>query len=157
MKTKDLVITGLLTAIVYVSMSLLHVTISNSALHLGSLVIVVISLIFDRKQALFASSVGAALFDLSTEFAIYAPFTFVARLLLSLVVSFAKEKSILIQIIAATTGGIIVIAVYFISNILILGNFEASVAAAIPDVIQLALTILGVFIALPIKKAIKSL
>lgn len=157
MKTKDLVITGLLTAIVYVSMSLLHININNSALHLGSLVIVVISLVFERKQVLFASSVGATLFDLSTPYAIYAPFTFVARLLLSLVVSFAKEKSILIQIIAATTGGIIVIAIYFISNILILGNFEASVAAAIPDVIQLALTIAGVFIALPIKKAIKSL
>ncbi len=157
MKTKDLVITGLLTAIVFVSMSLLHININNSALHLGSLVIVVISLVFDRKQALFASSVGAAIFDLSTEFAIYAPFTFVARLLLSLVVSFTKEKSILIQIIAATTGGILVIAVYFISNLIIMGSVESSIAAAIPDVVQLALTVLGVFVAVPIKKVYKSL
>ncbi|MFV0424178.1 MAG: ECF transporter S component [Bacilli bacterium] len=155
MKTNEIVRTGILTAIVFVSMSLLHVNIFNSSLHLGSLVIVIMSLTFKRKEAAFASSVGATLFDIFSGYLIYAPFTFVARLLLSLIVSYSKDKKIYLQVVYALVGGVIVIIIYFISYLLIIGGLETSLYASIPDVIQLILTILGVFIAIPLKKLVE--
>lgn len=152
MNTKNLVRTSILTAIVYVSMSLLHITLFNSALHLGSLVIVVISLIFPRKQAIYASSIGATLFDIFSGYLIYAPFTFIARLSLSYIVSLSKEKSILYQLIYSFAGGIVVIVIYFISYLIILGGFSESIYASSADFIQLLLTLLGVLITIPIKK-----
>lgn len=146
--------TALLTALVFVAMAILHISLFNSALHLGSLIIVVISLVFPRKEAMFASSVGATLFDIFSGYAIYAPFTFVARLLLSYIVSTSKGKSIAIQLVSAFVGGVVVIIVYFISYLILIKGFEASIAASITDVIQLILTIAGVFIAQPLIKLI---
>lgn len=156
MNTKNLIRTALLTAIVYVSMAILHVNLFNSALHLGSLVIVVISLIFPRKQAIYASSIGATLFDILSGYLIYAPFTFIARLLLSYIVSLSKDKKLSLQLIYSFIGGVVVILVYFVSYLLLLGGVKESLYASSADVIQLILTLLGVVVAIPIKKIIPS-
>ncbi len=155
MNIKQLTQTAVLTAIVTLSMLILNFSLFGSSLHLGSLVIVVISLIFPRKQALFASSIGATIFDLFTGYAIYAPFTFFARLLLSYIVSISKEKSITAQIVAALLGGFAVIAVYFLSYLIYTSSISTALSYSIADVIQLSLTVIGVFVAIPIKAAIK--
>ncbi|MFV0499437.1 MAG: ECF transporter S component [Bacilli bacterium] len=147
MNIKVLTRTAILTAIVFVAMSLLHINIFNSSLHLGSLIIVIISLKFNKKEAIIASSLGPTLFDIFSGYMAYAPFTFSARFLLSFIVSKAKNKSFITQILYAFIGGCIVIAVYFVSYLLLLGGLRVSLLASIPDVLQLLLTILGVFIA----------
>ncbi len=157
MKTKEIVRTGILTAIVFVSMALLHINLFGSALHLGSLIIVIISLNFNRKEALIASSVGATLFDLLSGYLLWAPFTFIARLLLSLIVSLSKEKSLASQIIYSIFGGCMVISVYFVSYLILLDGVSESLYASIPDVIQLILTVAGVFISIPVRKVLKKL
>lgn len=157
MNTRDLARTGVLTAIVFVTMSLLHVTIFGSELHLGSLVIVVISLSFDRKQAVLASGIGAMLFDVFAGYLNYAFFTLIARLLLSLIVSYAKDRSIPTQVIHAILGGLMVIAIYFVSYLILIEGISESMAATIPDFIQLILTVLGVFVAIPVRKIVKKL
>ncbi len=157
MNTKDLARTGVLTALVFVTMSLLHITIFGSELHLGSLVIVVISLSFDRKQALLASGIGAMLFDVFSGYLNYALFTLIARMLLSLIVSYSKDKSIITQVIHAVVGGFVVIGIYFISYLILIQGINESLAATIPDFIQLILTVLGVFVAIPVKNIVKKL
>ncbi len=157
MNTKEITRTAILTAIIYLSMALLHVNIFGSALHLGSMMIVIVSLSFPRKEALIASSIAPTLFDLTSGYVAYAPFTFIARLLLSLIVSFAKNKELRVQIIAAIVGGVVVIIVYFISYLVFSEGLKASLAASVPDVIQLLLAVVGVFISVPIRKITKKL
>lgn len=154
MDIKSIVRSGVLTAIVYLSMAVLHVSLFGSALHLGSLIIVVISLTFPRKEALFASAIGPTLFDILSGYAIYAPFTFIARLLLSYIVSKTKDKKLSNQLIAAFIGGVVVSVVYFISYIVLLDDLNTALAASIPDLIQLILTLAGVFVAIPLKKSL---
>lgn len=155
MKTIQITRTAILTALVAITMALINFTIFQSSLHLGSLLIVVISLSFPKKEALFASSVGPTIFDIVSGWGLYAPFTFIARFALSYIVCLAKEKNLVTQVIAALFGGIIVIGVYFIANMIFLGSLSASLTATIPDVLQLVLTVAGVFIAIPIKNIVK--
>ncbi len=157
MEAKSLVRTSLLAALVFVSMALLNFSLFGSSLHLGSLVIVVISLIFPRKESAIASAMGPTIFDLLFGFTIYAPFTLISRLSLSLIVSYTKDKSILKQTLAALVGGIVVIVVYFISYLILLPSKTEALYATIPDIIQLALTVLGVYVAIPIKQAMTTL
>ncbi len=157
MNVKELTRISVLCALIFVTMLLLNFNIFGSALHLGSLLIVVISLVFPRKEALIASSIAPTLFDLFTGYALYAPFTLVARFLLSYVVSLSKDKNIYSQVLFSLLGGIIVIAVYFISYLIFTDSFTLALYATIPDFLQLFLTLLGVFIAIPVKKALENL
>ncbi len=157
MNVKELTRTSVLCALIMVTMLLLNFTLFGSSLHLGSLLIVVISLIFPRKEAVIASSIGPALFDILAGYGAYAPFTFISRLILSYVVSLSKDKALKYQIIAALLGGIQVIIVYFISYLIFIDGVNEALAATIPDFLQLGLTVLGVFVAIPIKNVIKDI
>lgn len=154
MKIKSLTRTSILASIVFVSMYLLNFTLFGSALHAGSLVIVVISLAFPRREAVIASALGATLFDLSGTFASYAPYTFIARLSLSYIVSLSKDKKIYFQFASAIVGSLVVCLVYFVSYLILIGGFEKSVIATIPDFLQLILAVVGVIVAQAVKRAL---
>ncbi len=156
MKIKNLTRTSILIAIIYISMALLHITLFGSVLHLGSLVIVIVSLTFPKKESAIASAIGPTLFDILSGYAIYAPFTLVSRLALSLIVSSSKNKGLPFQIIAAIIGGTVVIAVYFISYLIFLPSINEALFASVPDIIQLILTVTGVFIAIPLRKVVSN-
>ncbi len=144
--TRELARTAILTAIVFVSMYVTKIEVVKSVMHIGSLAIVVISLTFSRKEAVFASAIGASIFDLVSGFVIFIPFTFVARGLLSLIVSYVKEKSLVMQLIAAFVGGVLTILIYYVANLILYSNKEALIAV-LPDVVQLGLGIVGVYVA----------
>lgn len=153
MSIKEITRTAILIAIVFVAMALFHFNLYGTAIHLGNLVIVVISLIFKRKEAVIASAVGATLFDLvNPAYVSYAPFTFVSRLILSYLVSLSKDKSKFTQVISAAVGSLLVSAIYLVSFLLYFETVDEAIVATITDLYQVVIAVAGVFIAVPVSR-----
>ncbi len=157
MNTKELTRASVLIAIVYLSMAAFYFELYGTAIHMGNLVIVVISLTFKRKEAVVAASIGAMLFDLTTKYAMYAPFTFVSRLLLSYIVSLSKDKKIGVQVLYTIIGALVVTFIYFIAFFYFTKNFQSAFVMTVADLYQVAIAIVGVFVAVPIRNAFKSM
>ena len=74
-------VTALFTALVTVSTMIIQIPVGKGYLHFGDAMIYIAACILPAPCALFAASVGAALADLFTGFAIYAPATFIIKAL----------------------------------------------------------------------------
>lgn len=133
-KTRLLVTTALLTALVLVCTLLLKIPVGPDCyIHLGDAVILLAVILLPRSYACFAGSVGATLADLMGGFAFWAPWTFVVKLLMILVFGFAldisrkrnPEHTILgvqrIEFIGLVLSGITAIIGYFLSEYMLFG------------------------------------
>ena len=82
-KTKDMVETALLTALVFVATSFINIRLPIAAngglVHLGTVMLVIAAVVFGKEKGAIAGAVGMALFDLSSGWAVWAPFTFIIR------------------------------------------------------------------------------
>lgn len=76
-----LTVTALFTALVTVATMVIQIPVGKGYLHFGDSVIYLAACILPAPCSLFAASVGAALADLFTGFAIYAPATFIIKAL----------------------------------------------------------------------------
>ena len=93
-KTKLLVTTALLTALVLVCTLLLKIPVGPDCyVHLGDAVILLAVILLPRPYACFAGSVGATLADLMGGFAFWAPWTFIVKLIFVLVFGFFLDRA----------------------------------------------------------------
>lgn len=76
-----LTVTALFTALIIVATMIIQIPVGKGYLHFGDSLIYIAACILPAPCALFAASVGAALADLFTGFAIYAPATFIIKAL----------------------------------------------------------------------------
>lgn len=84
MKNKKIVlltVTALFTALITVATMVIQIPVGKGYLHFGDSVIYLAACILPAPCALFAASVGAALADLFTGYAVYAPATFIIKAL----------------------------------------------------------------------------
>lgn len=80
-KIAVLTVTALFTALVTVATMVIQIPVGKGYLHFGDSVIYLAACILPAPCSLFAASVGAALADLFTGFAVYAPATFIIKAL----------------------------------------------------------------------------
>ena len=80
-KIAVLTVTALFTALVTVATMVIQIPVGKGYLHFGDSVIYLAVCILPAPCSLFAASVGAALADLFTGFAVYAPATFIIKAL----------------------------------------------------------------------------
>lgn len=93
-KTKLLVTTALLTALVLICTLLLKIPVGPDCyIHLGDAVILLAVILLPRPYACFAGSVGATLADLMGGFAFWAPWTFVVKLIFVLIFGIFLDRS----------------------------------------------------------------
>ena len=76
-----LTVTALFTALVTVATMVIQIPVGKGYLHFGDSVIYLAACILPAPCSLFAASVGAALADLFTGFAVYAPATLIIKAL----------------------------------------------------------------------------
>lgn len=76
-----LTVTALFTALVTVATMVIQIPIGRGYLHFGDSVIYLAACVLPAPCSLFAASVGAALADLFTGYAVYAPATFIIKAL----------------------------------------------------------------------------
>lgn len=160
-KTFDLVITALLTALVFVSTSFLNIKLpfgEGGLIHLGTVMLFIASILFGPKKGAFAGSVGMAIFDLSGPWAIWAPITFVARALQGYVVGKIawsnghKGDSTKLNLVATIVSAPVMIGAYYVGQGIMFGNWITPIQSIPGDVIQ---NVVGVVIAIPLTTALK--
>lgn len=141
--TKDMVETGLLTALVFVATSFINIRLpiaaSGGLVHLGTAMLVIASVVFGKEKGAIAGAVGMTIFDLSSGWALWAPFTFVIRGIMGYVlgaISYSNNKNgdnIIINIIAVILSGAWMIAGYYLTEVILYGNWFSPVAS-IPEI-----------------------
>lgn len=148
-KTKLLVTTALLTALVLVCTLLLKIPVGPDCyIHLGDAVILLAVILLPRPYACFAGSVGATLADLIGGFAYWAPWTFFCKLILILVFGLFldisrkrnPEHTILgvqrVEFIGLIVAGIAGVAAYFCSELMLFGIWLEALACVPFNCIQ---------------------
>lgn len=161
-KTSDLIITAMLVALVFVSTFFIKFQLpiaSNGGLvHLGTAMLFIASILFGPKKGALAGAIGMGLFDIVGGFAVWAPITIVSRGLQGYIVGKIawskgrKGNSIALNLIATIVSMPFMIAVYYIGEGILYGNWIAPLASIPGDLVQ---NILGIIIAVPICVALK--
>ena len=160
--TFDLIITSMLIALVFVSTLLLNIklpiTANGGLVHLGTAMLFLASILFGPKKAAIAGAIGMGLFDLYAGWTLWAPFTFVARGLQGYVVgkiawsNGRNGKSIPFNIIGVILSVPVMLAVYYLCEGIIYGNWIAPMASIPGNLVQNAV---GIIVAIPVSAALK--
>ena len=95
MKTKELCLQGLMIALVTVSTMVLQIPVSatNGYIHLGDSMILIIGIFFGARYGMIAGGVGAALADLLSGYAHWAPFTLIIKGLMGYLIGKIGHRS----------------------------------------------------------------
>ena len=161
-KTMDLIITAMLVALVFVSTFFLNIKLPIAAngglVHLGTAMLFIASILFGPKKAALAGAIGMGLFDIVGGWTLWAPITIVARGLQGYIVgkiAWSKGRngtSIAFNVIATIVSIPFMIAVYYIGEGILYGNWIAPLASIPGDLVQ---NILGIIVAVPVCVALK--
>ena len=138
--TKDLVVTSLLIAIVFISTYFVqfHLPMAQNdggLVHLGTITLIAISVAFGKRKGAISGALGMGLFDIISGYAIWAPFTFVIYGVLGYIVgSIANSNgrngnSLIWNISAVIISGIWMVAGYYITNLILYQNHVAALTS----------------------------
>lgn len=160
--TRDMVVTALLTALVFVSTFFIHIQLpimaSGGLVHLGNVMLFAIAIVFGKQKGAIAGAVGMALFDLSSGWAVWAPFTFIIRGVMGYMIgaiAWSKGRdgnSFVINLFAIVLSAIWMIAGYYVSEVILYGNWIAPMASIPGNITQL---VIGAAVGLPFAKVLK--
>ncbi len=162
-KTKDLVTTSLLIAVVFVATYVIHFPApfslnSGGLIHLGNVMLFMAAIVFGKKKGAIAGAFGMGLFDLLSGYAIWAPFTFIIRGVMGYMIGYIANShhrdgnNMTWNIIALTLSSIWMIAGYYIANIILFQNWVAAFSSIPGDLTQLAF---GFILGIPATVAVK--
>ncbi|MEG2984080.1 MAG: ECF transporter S component [Peptostreptococcaceae bacterium] len=161
-KTRDLVETALLISLVFVATRFINIRLpiaSNGGLvHLGNTMLFISSIVFGKKKGACAGAFGMGLFDLLSEWAIWAPFTFIIRGVMGYIIgkiSWSNNKrgnDITTNIFAIILSGAWMIFGYFVTEMILYGNYIQAMSSIPGNITQI---VIGIIIGLPISKILK--
>lgn len=137
---KNIVLAGLLAAMVCVATSLLHITIPGGTggyVHLGDAVIYLAASILPTPYALAAAAVGAGVADLLVA-PLWAPFTVVIKAVMALTFTAKNDKMLCRRnAVAPLLAGVVCVVGYYIAEVIILwvgGDLSSAAFAALAAV-----------------------
>ncbi|MBR0413040.1 MAG: ECF transporter S component [Eubacterium sp.] len=143
-KLKNIIVTAVFSAMIFVLTAVLHIPVASGYVHLGDALLYVCALMLDMTWALVAGALGEGLADVASGFAAYAPATVIIKVLIALCFTLIKKKSgkLLSAFSALMTvpAGVITVGGYFLADLVIsreyavvdiAGNAIQAVASAI--------------------------
>lgn len=137
MTTKELCVQGLLVALVTVCTMVFQIPVSatNGYVHLGDSMILLVAVFFGARYGAVAGGVGAALADLLSGYAHWAPFTFIIKAvmgwLIGKIANFRGEKFFTPRMVIASVVGIAwMVFGYYIGS----GILQSSFAVALTSI-----------------------
>ena len=160
-KTKTIAIYAIFIALTYVCTWLINIRLpfvgSGGLIHLGNVPMLVATLVFGWKAGAIAGSFGMALFDLTSGWLLWSPFTFVIVGLMGLVVGmFAEKKPIKNYVLNAIVAILLAIGIkvggYYIAEGILYGNWIAPVGSIPGNIIQVSV---AAVIAIPVAPILK--
>lgn len=163
-KTLDLMITSMLIALVFVSTVFLNIRLPIAAngglVHLGTAMLFIASILFGPKKGALAGAIGMGLFDMIGGWLLWTPITVVARSLQGYIVGKIawfnghKGGSMTLNIIGTIVSIPFMVAVYYIGESFIYGNWITPLLSIPGDLVQ---NVFGIVIAIPICVALKKI
>lgn len=160
-KTREIVLCGLLTGMVFVATRFINIrlplSVNGGLIHMGNTILFMIAIVFGKKRGAIAGAFGMGLFDVLSGWFLWAPFTFVIRGAMGYIVGAAAEgkqgkKKLIYTFAGILISSIIMISGYYITEGLLYGNWIAPMTSIPGNIIQL---IIGTAIGLPLAEALK--
>lgn len=155
--TKELVITGLSIALVFVATCFINIRLpigQGGLIHLGNVPLFLVAIIFGKKIGATAGAVGMGLFDLMGGWTPWAPATFIIVGLMGYTVGWIAEhkNDMMGYILAIVAACAIKIVGYYIAEALIYGNWIQPVMSIPGNLIQIGV---AAVVVLPIVGVLK--
>ena len=155
--TKELVITGLSIALVFVATCFINIRLpigQGGLIHLGNVPLFLVAIIFGKKIGAAAGAVGLGLFDLMGGWTPWAPATFIIVGLMGYAVGWIAEhkNDMMGYILAIVAACAIKIVGYYIAEALIYGNWIQPVMSIPGNLIQIGV---AAVVVLPIVGVLK--
>ena len=156
---REVVITAMFIALTYVFTWLINIRLplagSGGLVHLGNVPLFIAAMLFGKKTGAFTGAIGMGLFDLTSGWAAWAPFTFVIVGLMGFEVGWFAEKrpfhnrfaNDLISLLLALG---IKIGGYYIAEGIITGNWLAPIGSIPGNVLQVGVASVVVLAILPV-------
>ncbi len=125
---------------------------------MGTAMLFIASILFGPKKGALAGAIGMGLFDMIGGWLLWTPITIIARGLQGYIVGKIawfqgrKGNSITLNMTATIVSVPFMIAIYYIGESIIYGNWITPLASIPGDVVQ---SVLGILIAIPICVALK--
>lgn len=162
--TKDLIITAMCIALVFVATLFLNIrlpiSVNGGLVHLGTAMLFITTLLFGPKKGMIIGAVGMGLFDLFSGWTMWAPFTFVTRGLQAWIVgtiaysAYRNANSIPFNVMGILVSVPVMLAGYYLCEGIIFGNWIAPATSIPGNLLQNAV---GLVIAIPVVAALKKL
>ncbi len=154
MKTKRIVLTAAFIAMVTVSTYIrIYIPIGTGGLiHLGTLVSFTIAIKFGRRYGAVSGGIGMALFDVLSEWYVWAPGTLVIRLVAGYLVGLVamsprgQGQSRVRNVFAILAGGVVIVSGYFVFEAVFLGTGWAAIMSVPGNLTQIAIGFFSLFI-----------
>ena len=155
-----LVVTALAIALTYVFTRFVNIRLpfapNGGLIHLGNVPLFIFAIIFGRKTGAIAGGVGMALFDLTSGWTLWAPFTLVVVAAMGYVVGLITErrKGYGWYIAAMLAALVIKIGGYYVAEGIIYGNWITPVTSIPGNLIQVITAMVIVLIVIvPLRTA----
>ncbi|MDF2591662.1 MAG: putative rane protein [Clostridia bacterium] len=161
-RIKDMVMTSLLIALVFVATSFikirLPISLNGGLIHMGNSMLFTAAIVFGPRKGAFAGAFGMALFDFLSEWAAWTPFTFVVRGVMGYIigkVAYLNNKKGVnwaYNLMGIFLGSIWMLIGYYFTEVILYGNWIQPFTSIPGNVIQI---LIGIVVALPLSAALK--
>lgn len=160
MKTRKMVIAAVFAALTLIATMVIQIRLTaNGFVNIGDCMVVICGIFLGPVYGVLAAGIGSSLADIISGYFIYAPATFVIKSLMAFFASvIAKNKSIVLAVIASFIAEFIMISGYFLYEIIIIG-VPSAVAGMAGNLLQAGFGFIGsivLYIALSKNKYIKN-
>lgn len=163
---KKVVLYGLFIALVYVATRFINIPgpTPGGLFHLGNVMIFTIAIVFGKKAGAVSGGIGMALFDLTSPYAIWAPFTLVIRLAMGYIIGLSAEKfkenktfNVISILVGITLSTVVMIIGYYASEVILYHNYITPLQSVWGNFMQCVMgTAIGVPFSFTLKSALES-
>lgn len=163
-KVRDLVITSLFIALVYVFTWIVKIQLpfspNGGLIHLGNVPFFLAAIFFDKRVGMTAGALGMGLFDLTSGWILWSPMTVISALIMGYILNKMNYKKYTLKslILSFVLVALVKVVVYYIGEIFILSSFVAPLASIPGNLIQIAVSSVIVLVILkPMEKVFNSI
>lgn len=163
-KVKDLVITSLFIALVYVFTWIVKIQLpfapNGGLIHLGNVPFFLAAIFFDKRVGMTAGALGMGLFDLTSGWVLWSPMTVISALIMGYILNKFNYKHIKMKnlLLSFVLVALVKVVVYYIGEVFILSSFVTPLASIPGNIIQIAVSSVIVLVVLkPMEKVFKNI
>lgn len=140
----NITINGLMIALVFLFTMFINlrlpVSINGGLIHLGNVPLFVAALVFGPRTGAIAGGIGMAIFDVSSGWALWAPFTLVIRSVMGYMIGYIADKnpeSFWMRVLAIFCAALWMLLGYYVTEVILYGNWLSPLTSIPGNVLQI--------------------